>query len=90
MSLPPSVLALVLAAAACAPSITVPVEKYQRASAGVIGCPSSEIAISGQPEVVRSTPVEWRAECRGRRFVCSGSGDTVQCAPELEPAGATR
>jgi hypothetical protein len=81
-------LAALLLSVACVPSVTIKDSQYRAWTAGVIGCPSSEIALSGQPNIVRVTPMEWRAECRGHRYVCSGSGHVVNCNEELQPITA--
>ncbi len=80
--------ASLLSSAACVPSVTIKESTLQRATAGVIGCPSSEIRISGQPRTVKAGegPVEWRAACRGRQYVCSGAGNVANCAEEQPPA----
>jgi hypothetical protein len=77
-----------LSVVACMPSVTIKESTLQRATAGVVGCPSSEIQVSGYPRSVKAGegPVEWRAECRGRRFVCSAAGSVASCAPELPDA----
>jgi len=72
--------------------ISVSAAQYASASAGSIGCPSSEIRISGQPSRlgIGSPQPEWRAECRGRKFICGGAGKTIACSPELQPEEPAR
>lgn len=69
--------------AACA---TVFTGEYRSMTAGVIGCPADEVAISDEKNVVwGGQGMDWRAECRGHRFICSHSGSTA-CKEELQSA----
>jgi len=70
-----ALLTFVLALGACVPMNT----RLQRATAGVIGCPAEEIAISN---FKRRGGATWDAECRGRSYVCSGisGGESIQVA----------
>jgi hypothetical protein len=77
-------IALVLGAG-CA---NVGTNQYRGWTAGVIGCPANEIKVTEQKNVVwAGQAMDWRAECRGHRFVCSYSGATA-CKEELQPAPA--
>ena len=67
---------LVAASSGCAADLA-------RASAGEIGCPHREIAVS-HVSIGWST-TSWRAECRGVAFHCAGE-DAPSCAPELARA----
>jgi hypothetical protein len=69
--------ALLLAASALLPACGV--GAHQRATSGVIGCPSDEIIISN---VVRKAPATWRAHCRGRTFQCSAIEGDVSCSED--------
>lgn len=74
-------------------SVTVPTSHYRAASAGLVGCPTEEIVISGEQNVVKlgDGPVTWRASCRGHQFICSHAGargSSPQCSEELKPAAA--
>jgi hypothetical protein len=89
---PASLAALTLMlAAAC---VTVPTslkvsdEAYRQYTAGAIGCPADELVLSGQRNEVRlgEVPPAYRAECRGRRFVCSAAADRAVCTEELASA----
>lgn len=74
-----------LALAACG---TIPTTQYRSMTAGVIGCPAKEITITEEKNVAwAGQGIDWRAECRGRRFICSYSGSTA-CSEELRPATA--
>jgi hypothetical protein len=76
-------LAALLLSTACG---TLTTGQYGAMTAGLIGCPSDEVTISHQKNVIwAGDGIEWRAECRGRRFICSHSG-TAQCKEELQPA----
>ena len=70
--------------------VTPTAQQYAKATSGLIGCPSSEIAISEQVASMRSGTMEWRAECRGQKFFCSGAGKQYACTPELAPAAAPK
>lgn len=48
----------------------------QDASAGLIGCPPSEIVITNHERLT------WTASCRGKTFQCT-AGDGTSCAPML-------
>ena len=61
-------------------------QQYAKATSGLIGCPSNEITISDQEASMKSGTMEWRAECRGRKFLCSGAGKQYSCTPELAAA----
>lgn len=51
-------------------------EMRQDASAGLVGCPPREIAISNNERLT------WTAACRGKVFQCS-TGATSACTPQL-------
>jgi hypothetical protein len=93
-SMPPETLRLLLtrapllvAAVLASGCVHVSEAQYRKLTAGPIGCPSQEIRILGQPSVWEpGQPPEWRAECRGRKFICNVAGNTVVCNPELPPA----
>jgi hypothetical protein len=60
--------------------------QYRSWTAGIIGCPAEEVSITDQKNIVwGGQGVDWRAECRGHRYICSQSG-TAQCKEELRPA----
>jgi hypothetical protein len=69
--------------AAC---VTVFTGEYRSMTAGVIGCPADEVTITDERNIVwGGQGMDWRAECRGHRFICSYSGSTA-CKEELQPA----
>jgi hypothetical protein len=69
-------------------SVKVSDEHYRQATAGAVGCPAAEIVLSGQRNELRlgEAPTAYRAECRGRRFICSPTKDRAVCTEELAPA----
>jgi hypothetical protein len=59
---------------------------YASHTAGAIGCPESEVEVSGTKFVQWAHEGNsWSATCRGRRFICS-FGVSPTCSPELEAA----
>jgi len=62
-------------------------------SSGEIGCPADEVTISDHEMSWRSDT--WTAECRGRRFYCTGvppaeGGVTVSCTEEQTESTGTQ
>lgn len=63
--------------------------QYRSWTAGTIGCPAEEVSITDQKNMVwAGQGWDWRAECRGHRYICSHSGN-AQCKEELQPAPTT-
>jgi hypothetical protein len=67
-------------------------ERIAALSAGAIGCPRQEIAISNYEDVLTrfqgtyaGEVATWSARCRGHEFYCTGSHVT-QCHEALAPA----
>jgi hypothetical protein len=79
------VLAAALLSGGC---FTPTAQQYRAATSGLIGCPSDEITISDEKASMKSNTMEWRAECRGQKFFCSGTGKQYSCRPELAASAA--
>jgi len=65
--------------------------QYQAMSAGAIGCPRDEVAVSDQTNMAFSTAdMTWTAQCRGHRYICSYAGMAAckEELPRLAPAEA--
>ncbi len=60
---------------------------YQRFTAGFIGCPANEITIFNRNGGFGSN--YWEAECRGRKFICSGAGRVGNCTEQVTPVAKT-
>jgi hypothetical protein len=57
----------------------IPIEEFQRITAGRIGCPPQSITIFNQQ--IGASTASWTAACQGKIYMCSGKDvfDEVAC-----------